>query len=42
MSDRETRRYEMGGCVQTFGKDNTADLTPRACARPTPPPAPPK
>ena len=25
MSDRKARLYEMGGRVQTFGKDNTAD-----------------
>ena len=26
MNDRETRRYDMFGRVQTFGKDNTADF----------------
>ena len=26
MNDRETRRYDMFGRAQTFGKDNTADL----------------
>lgn len=25
MNDRETRRYDMFGRVQTFGTDNTAD-----------------
>ena len=28
MNDRETRRYQMFGRVQTFGKDNTADFAP--------------
>ena len=28
MNDRETRRYDMFGRVQTFGTDNTADFAP--------------
>ena len=28
MNDRETRRYQMFGRVQTFGKDNTTDFAP--------------
>ena len=32
MNDRETRRHDMPGRVQTFGKDNATDFAPESKA----------
>ncbi len=47
MNDRETRRYDMAGRVQTFGNDHTTDFAvgSKAAAqreKKTPAPAPPQ
>ena len=38
MNDRETRRYDMFGRVQTFGQDNSTDFAAGSTTPPNPNP----